>query len=390
MGNNGSIELLEKPNGIYEVNVKGNPDYPIVYIRLCWDFFKNKYCIPEVCDVNKTSKQHRKIVVIGIKLPEIENIFEQSFYLSSGLNSIESIEKFLKKELIYDKDKNDSVDIWLPFSGFGYDEKTIITDDDFEKQIKLLKSFFGCIEKSSTCLYGRFGKFNPNLAQISYCLGGKFWDDNFDLFKDELKIEKLPTLNYYIKEKIPCYLVYEGKSNIECSTYLNNYIASAIVYNYSPELLFYKKRILKYFNRLKFMDVEKLKADYRIINILNEKNLFRFKTFKMYADLPFENNYFTIDSFWMNYLSAINKLYEMDPEYFIKNIIPIIEQIIPIPELNLIIENIKTENIKTENIKTENIKTENIKGTKENPHDKLGDAKSGDYYKHGKKVFKKK
>ena len=372
MGNNGSIELIEKSNGIYEVNVKENPNYPIVYIRLCWDFFKNRYCIPEVCDVKKSSKEHRKIVVVGIKLPEIENIFEQSFYLSTGLNSIESMEKFFKKKLIYDKD--DSPDIWLPFSGFGYDDKTIKTYDDYETEIKLLKSFFGCTEKSISCLHGRFGKFNPNLVQISYCLGGKFWDNNFNLIKDEMKIEKLPTLNYYIKEKIPCYLVYEGESNIECSKYLNNYIASAIVYNYSPELLYYKKRILKYFNKIKYMDAEKLKVDFRLINILNEKKIFKFKTIKIVGELPFEN-YFQIDSFWMNYLSAITKLYEMDPEYFIKIIIPIIEQIIPIPESNLIIERIKTES---------------IKGTKENPHDKLGDAKSGDYYKHGKKVFKKK
>ena len=380
MGNNGSIQLNEKPNGIYEVNVKGKPDYPIVYIRLCWDFLKNKYCIPEVCDVTQNAKEHRKIIVVGIQIPEIENIFEQSFYLSSGLNSIESMEKFFEKELIYDKNNNGSADIWIPFSGFGYDEKYIKTENDYETEIKILKNFFGCTEKNSKCLYGRFGKFSPNLAQISYCLGGRFWENNFDIINEQFKIEKLPTLNYYMKEKIPCYLVYEGKSNIECSKYLNNYIASAIVYNYSPELLYYKKRIMKYFNKLKYMDAEKLKVDYRIINILNEKKISRFRATGLLAELPFEHNYFTEDSFWMNYMSGINKLYDMDPEYFIKNISPIIEQIIPIPESNLIIESIKTESIKIEN----------IKGTKENPHDKLGDAKSGDYYKHGKKVFKKK
>jgi len=386
MGNHGSIQLIEKPNGIYEVDVKGYPEYPIVYIRLCWDNFNKKYCIPENCDVKKKSKEHRKIIVIGIKLPDIENIFEQSFYLSSGINSIDSMEKFFNKKLIFEKDKNESLNVWIPFTYFGYDEKFIKYKDDYETEIKLLKNFFGCTEKNETCLYGRFGKFNPNLMQISYCLGGKFWDNNFDIINEQFKIEKLPTLDYYLKEKIPCYLVYEGFSNIECSKYLNNYIASACVYNYSPELLYYKKRIMKYFNNIKFMNVENLKVDYRIINILNEKKINTFKTLKIIGELPFEHNYFTIDSFWMNYISGIIKLYKIDSEYFEKNISPIINEIIPIPEYNLI-EKIIEEN--KDKIKEEN-KDKIKEGTKENPHNKLGDAKSGEYYKHGKKIFKKK
>jgi hypothetical protein len=266
MGNNGSIQLIEKSNGIYEINVKDYPDYPIVYIRLCWIPSIKKYCIPGECDVKKDNKNHRKIIVVGIKLLEIENIFEQSFYLSTGLNSISSLEKFFTK-LIYEP--TDNLDIWLPFSGFGYD--LINSKDDFENKIKLMKTFFDCDTKNSSCLYGRFGKYNPNLMQISYCLGGKFWDNNIDIINKQFDIKKIPTLNDLLK-KINYNLI-EEDSNINCSKYLNNYIASAIVYNYSPELLFYKNRIKKYFNYDWF---DKLKVDFRILNILNEKNFIIF------------------------------------------------------------------------------------------------------------------
>ena len=53
MGNNNSIEINEKPNGIYDIKVKDIPDYPIVYLRLYWDFEKNKYCVLEDCDIDE-------------------------------------------------------------------------------------------------------------------------------------------------------------------------------------------------------------------------------------------------------------------------------------------------------------------------------------------------
>ena len=44
MGNTESIKITETSNGIFEVNMEDNPDYPIVYLRLCWDLNIKKYC----------------------------------------------------------------------------------------------------------------------------------------------------------------------------------------------------------------------------------------------------------------------------------------------------------------------------------------------------------
>ena len=119
MGNNNSINIEEKSNGIFKINVKDFPNYPIAYIRLCWDPENLKYCIAEDCDTSKKYTKHRKIIVIGMRIPELsdDNIYEQVFYLSTGINSMESIEKFFDKKFISNKEKNT---VWLPFSGFGY------------------------------------------------------------------------------------------------------------------------------------------------------------------------------------------------------------------------------------------------------------------------------
>ena len=129
-------------------NLQVSEDYPIVYLRLCWDLNIKKYCIAEVCDVDKLYSKHRKILVIGIKLPEVENVFEQSFYLSTGYNSLESFQQFFGEKIYIDK--NDNEGVWIPFTGFGYEYYD-------SPDIKLLKRFFDCSTKSDTCLYGRFG-----------------------------------------------------------------------------------------------------------------------------------------------------------------------------------------------------------------------------------------
>ena len=51
MGNNNSINIEEKSNGIFKINVKDIPEYPIAYIRLCWDSENSKYCMAQECEV---------------------------------------------------------------------------------------------------------------------------------------------------------------------------------------------------------------------------------------------------------------------------------------------------------------------------------------------------
>ncbi len=51
MGSVESILINEKENGIFNVNVKDYPEYPIAYIRLCFDKIQNKYCILTDCDI---------------------------------------------------------------------------------------------------------------------------------------------------------------------------------------------------------------------------------------------------------------------------------------------------------------------------------------------------
>ena len=321
MGNNNSIEIKERSNGIFEVKAKDIENYPISYLRLCWNFDEKKYCIADECETEKTFLK-RKILVVGMNLPGMDKIYEQCFYLSTGLNSIESLTTFFKKELII-KDKE--IDLWLPFSGFGYSTDTI---DNYNTRIKLLKVNFNCLEVGPTCSYGRFGNYEPNLMQISYCLGGKFWENNIDIINESnYDIKKLPNISSFFKSKIPCVLDYKKWNNIECSIYLNKYIASALPFNYSPYLLISRNRILKYFKPNKYFDWKDIKFDYRIIYILKEKKMLKFTTIGGIADLPYESSFAV--NYWNIYLQNLNTLYNNELKFFIENILPIINEIIP-------------------------------------------------------------
>ena len=327
MGNNSSIEIIEKPNGIFDIKVGDHPNYPISYLRLCWDFDNKKYCIAETCDVESKSELHRKILVVGMNLPGIEKIHEQCFYLSSGINYIESLQTFFEKELIKNIDGIDA-DVWIPFGGFGYDNNAIKNEEDKNTEIKLLKNNFNCLKKGPECLYGRFGNKDPNLMNVSYCLGGKFWDNNIDIINGlGYDIYKLPNISSFFKDKIPCIFNYKKWSNIECALYLNKYIASALPYNYSNHLLFYKNRILKRFSKNKYFSWDDVKLDYRIIYMLKEKGLIKFTTLGFQTDLPFERTF--TQEYWTNYILHINKLFKDDEKFFIEYIVPIINITIP-------------------------------------------------------------
>jgi len=173
--------IEEKSNGIFKINVIKYPEYPIAYIRLCWDKKTSKYCMAQECDILKKCVEHRKFIIVGMRIPALskENIFEQAFYLTSGVNSINSLNNNFKTKFIV---KNKTENIWLPFSGFGYDYNDLTYRDNLNTNIKLLKNNFGhgCSSISNNCLYGRFGQYDPNLMQISYCLGGDFWENNID------------------------------------------------------------------------------------------------------------------------------------------------------------------------------------------------------------------
>jgi hypothetical protein len=392
MGNNNSIEIEEKSNGIFQVIVKDIPDYPISYLRLCWNFDKKKYCIAEDCD-SEDKYLKRKILVVGMNLPGMDKIYEQSFYLSSGLNSIESLEKFFQKELIKDNEGTDA-DIWIPFSGFGYPNDV----EDYNSDIKLLKTFFDCSERGSNCLYGRFGNKEPNLMQISYCLGGKFWENNVDTINDlGFNIRKLPSISSFFRSKIPCIFSYKKWSNIECSIYLNKYIASALPYNYSANLLLYKNKLLRFYKANKYFDWKDIKFDYRLIYILKEKGMINFSSLqakaKGKAELPYERSF--TENYWTVYLQHLNKLYTDENKFFIDNIVPIINEMIPIfpdkPEkilkedLTYVIE----EEVPDKKIEKEIVISDIKQGTYENPYDKRENAGIGEYYRKGKQVVKK-
>jgi hypothetical protein len=388
MGNNNSIEIEEKSNGIFQVIAKDIPDYPISYLRLCWDFVKKKYCIAEDCD-SEDKFLKRKILVVGMNLPGLDKIYEQSFYLSSGLNSIESLEKFFQKELVKD-DKGADADIWIPFSGFGYPNDV----KDYNSDIKLLKTNFDCFERGPNCLYGRFGNKEPNLMQISYCLGGKFWENNIEIINDlGFNIKKLPSIISFFRSKIPCIFNYKKWSNIECSIYLNKYIASALPYNYSPHLLLYKNKMLRFYKPNEYFEWKNIKFDYRIIYILKQKGLIKFTTLGGKADLPYERS-FTAD-YWNVYLQHLNKLYTEENKFFIDNILPIINEMIPIfpnkyekilkekEDVSYVIEEYE------ENIEEKEVKILITKGTSDNPYDKRDEAGIGEYYRRGKQIVKK-
>lgn len=323
------FNIEEKSNGIFQINVKDFPEYPIAYIRVCYDDKKSRYCVAEDCDISKTYEKHRKIIVVGMRLPEIskDNIYEQVFYLSSGSNSIKSLEKIFETEF---ENENDNENIWLPFSGFGYNYSDLKTENDLETKIKLLKNYFGhgCGEISSNCLYGRFGHYQPNLMQISYCLGGDFWDNNIDnsiFYKYE--IDKYPTVPK-ILEKLACVSSENFSNNIECSVYLNNYIGSAISINYSPELLRLKMQACKAYIGFPIKDLsyyDDIDYDYRIVNILYNNNIYLFEKKGVKSHVPFENTFGTHIT-WLNYFNGIYNIFKNNFELFKTDILPIINE----------------------------------------------------------------
>ena len=326
MGNTKSITFENKSNGIFKINVKDNPEYPITYIRLCWDTEKSQYCIPEEPDVLKMYKKHRKIIVIGMRLPEIskDNIYEQAFYLSSSSNSIKLLEEFFETKFITEKE-NDT--IWLPFSGFGYNVDTL---ENQNTSIKLLKNNFGfgCLKPKENCLYGRFGNHNPNLMQISYCLGGKFWNNNIDnIVFEKYNIIKYPVLENII-ETIPNNSQDNFSDNIEFSIYLNNYIGSSLSINYSDKLLKDKMLTFKRYSRFYLipdLDFENIKFDFRIVNLLYQNNIYLFKTRGINSPLPFEN-LFGGYILWQNYLIGIFQIYKNNKTVFDTIILPILHE----------------------------------------------------------------
>jgi hypothetical protein len=322
MGNINSINFKERSNGIFKIDVKDIPDYPIAYIRLCWDPEKSIYCVPEDCDTEKKFKQHRKIIVVGMRIPEIskDDIYEQAFYLSSGSNSIQTLEKSFETKFTL---KNETENIWLPFSGFGY--------DDSLTEIKLLKNNFNCVEiKEPDCLYGRFSRYTPNLMQISYCLGGDFWYHNIDnpVFT-KYKIIKYPTLEDSLK-KIPCIHTGKHANDIDCSIYLNNYIGSALPFNYYPKLLRdYKEVNRKTYTRfikIPGLDFNDIKFDFRISNILYQNNIYLYRLGAINKSIPIESR-FGSNILWDSYIKGIHTIYKDKRDIFDTQIIPILHSI---------------------------------------------------------------
>jgi hypothetical protein len=381
MGNNSSVEIIEKENGIYQVNVKDYPNYPIVYLRLCKNPITNKYCIAEDCDVNFKFLQHRKILVVGFRIDD--QIHEQVFYLSSGLNSINTIEDFFKIKIL-DKDTNvEESRIWLPFAGFGYDKNDLKTIFDLEIEIKLLKDFF-----SNQGTYGRFGISEPNLMQISYCLGGKFWEKNIDKFK-KFNIKKIPTLFEFLNKKDTCNFKEIFKNDIECSVYLNKYIAYSLPQNYSKKFLNDKKKAFEKFKSYPWF-VPNIKYDYRIlylvvpkigdVYILNEKN----KREPINIELPLEQYFFGFNT-WDNYLNFINKYYNKNKKLFEEKIQPFFndEKMI----MDSIYKDSKLIEYKLDD-KSEDKNKDNL-GTIDTPHKNRTDAKIGEYYLRGNTPVKR-
>lgn len=380
MGNNSSVEIIEKYNGIYKVNVKDYPNYPIVYLRLCKNPITNKYCIAEDCDVNFKFLQHRKILVVGFKIQD--QIHEQAFYLSSGLNSIKSITDFFKVNIINNDIDPEETKLWIPFMGFGYDKSTLKSIFDLELEIKLLKDFF-----SNQGKYGRFGIDEPNLMQISYCLGGKFWEKNIDKFKN-FNIQKVPTLFEFLNKKDTCDFKKIFKDDIECSLYLNKYIGYALPQNYSKHFLTDKKMAFeKYKSQTWF--VPNIKYDYRILYfilpkfgeavIFNEKN----KKEIVNINLPLEQSFFYFYT-WNTYFILINKYYSKNKKLFEDNIKPFFSEEKNI--IDIIYKDTELKEYKSDKeTKIEEDRTVYKLGTINNPYKNRNDAKVGDFYLKGNK-----
>jgi hypothetical protein len=385
MGNTKSINIEEKSNGIFKINVLDFPSYPIAYIRLCWDSENSKYCMAQDCEVLRKFVCKRKFMVVGMRIPELnkENIYEQVFYLSSGLNSIDTLNKFFKTKFIL---KNETENIWIPFSGFGYDYNDLSVLEDLNINIKLIKNNFG--HGCSGSLYGRFGNYNPNLMQISYCLGGDFWENNIDnsVFK-KYNIIRYPTIEYFLKQ-ISCFYTDDKYSNnVDCSVYLNNYIGSALSINYSPELLKSKMSAAKTYTRFspitELSYYDDIQFDYRIMDILYQHKYYLFQKKGVDSKLPFEN---TFNLLWNNYFDGISKLYKNNRSFFDITIIPILNSIKQDTIYNILNEkNTKEEVFKEE--KNDLL----LKGTFDNPYKLRKEAKNvGDYYYIGEKLVQKK
>ncbi len=306
------ISLEERKNGIYLVKVEGLPDYPILYIRLCWDPVQKQYCVPTTCDRLEKDKLQRKIIVVGFRDSE-GNIHEQSFYLSSGLNAIQSLEKFFKKEFICKIGEDETgCGLWLPFSGLGYERDVKNTEDD----IKLNKSYFEGSQKT----FGRFA--SSELMLISRCLGGHFWDNNFEKFK-KFDLPNLPTL-FELIELIPCHLnTTTFDSNITCSIYINNYIGSASIINYSPDL---KSGFYEVFKRINIPIELRVKFDFGILYylLINPKTIF--SSYSFIANLPVESHFSGNYTYLFNYYSNLKRVYDSDKEYYNKFIEPFVRK----------------------------------------------------------------
>ena len=393
MGNTKSINIEEKSNGIFKINVLDFPSYPIAYIRLCWDSENSKYCMAQDCEVLRKFVCKRKFMVVGMRIPELnkENIYEQVFYLSSGLNSIDTLNKFFKTKFIL---KNETENIWIPFSGFGYDYNDLSVLEDLNINIKLIKNNFGhgCSGITDNCLYGRFGNYNPNLMQISYCLGGDFWENNIDnsVFK-KYNIIRYPTIEYFLKQ-ISCFYTDDKYSNnVDCSVYLNNYIGSALSINYSPELLKSKMVVVKLYDRLfpiYSLSFNDIKFDYRIINILYNNKIYLFVKkkvkYEIISPLPFENTFET-HLLWSNYFKGIHTIFKENNKFFETMILPIINE-----EKRGLIEEKKPDEILLSLIPEIYIEKKSI-GTFKNPYKTRKEAKNiGDYYYIGEKIVQKK
>ena len=374
-------------DGIYIVDIKKYPDYPIAYLRLMHDKKNNRYCIPQTCDSKKKFFNHRKIIVVGMRLSG--GIHEQSFYLSTGKNSIDTLKKFLPIDVT--KIKDEEFDLWLPFTGMGYYGNDIKAENwkkDLDEEIKLLKTFFNCTEPGSDCAYGRFGNVAPNLMQISYCLGGIVWGSVSKNVKDHYSLEDLPTLQDYMTD-IPCTYI-STDDNINCSIKINKYIGNACVLNYAPELLKQKNKIFSkkfLFDGIDF-DINKLEFNWNIVYKLVEKGKMDFivsntkETKKYNTDLPDEYRFFV--NLWNVYILAILNLNKENKGYVEKEIVTIIISDQAKKDfVNSMIEKIRKTEVKTVSFVLD---TKPAPGSKKNPHKRKEDASVDEYYTLGKRV----
>lgn len=376
-------------DGIYIVDIKKYPDYPIAYLRLMHDKKNNKYCIPQTCDSKKKFFNHRKILVVGMRLPGIEGIHEQSFYLSTGANSIQSLKKILPIDEA--KIKDEEFDLWIPFTALGYDPNTIKKDsweNDLEEEIKILKTFFNCTVPSIDCKYGRFGNIGPNLMQISYCLGGVVWKNVSTKVKDHYKLQDLPTLQEYMSD-MPCTYI-STDDNIKCSIKINKYIGNACFLNYSPDLLKEKNKILSkkfLFAGIDF-DINKVEFNWNIVYKLVEKGKMDFiisnikENHKYRVDLPDEYRFFL--NLWNVYILAILNLNKENKSYVEKEIMTVvIEDHAKKDFVNSMIQKIRKPEVKSVSFVLD---TKPTLGTKKNPHARKEDARLSEYYTLGKRV----